>query len=150
MKFGPPLFWLGVSLWVGGLAAMAIAAPTIFRTAPDRATAGAIFGNILRAFSRVEIVCALLAAAGMALSWQRPTPPVDWMRAVLLLFMIAVLIAMQVWIRPALDALLPGVGENPVEQFQRLHRVSEFLYKGSVIAGLALILSSAWTSRRPA
>lgn len=150
MKFGPPLFWLGVCLWVGGVAAMAIAAPTIFRTSPDRASAGVIFGSMLRSFAKVEIVCALLTAVGMALSWQRPTPQVDWIRAVLLLFMIGVLLAMQVWIRPALDAWLPAVGDSPREEFQSLHRVSELLYKCNVIAGLALIVISAWTSRRPA
>jgi hypothetical protein len=90
MKFGPPLFWLGVSLWVGGLAALALAAPTIFRTAPSRESAGLIFGNVLRSFSFVEIACAVLAVAGLALSWSRPPVTIDWVRAGLLGLMIVV------------------------------------------------------------
>jgi purine-cytosine permease-like protein len=152
MRLGPPLFWLGVSLWVGGLAALALAAPTIFRTAPSRESAGLIFGAVLRGFSKVEIVCALLAVAGMVLTWNRPAASVDLLRAGLLALMVAILIVVQVWIFPSLEALRPemSASETARERFQSLHRISENLYKVTLLSGLALIVVTAWFSRRPA
>lgn len=152
MKLGPPLFWLGVSLWVGGLAALALAAPTIFRTAPSRESAGLIFGNVLRSFSRVEIACAVLAVTGMVLTWSRPAATIDLVRAGLLALMIAVLIALQVWIVPSMESLRSQMGGSEVARgrFQSLHGLSESLYKLSLLSGIALIVISAWSSRRPA
>ena len=152
MKFGPPLFWLGVSLWAGGLAALALAAPTIFRTAPSRESAGLIFGNVLRSFSFVEIACAVLAVAGLALSWSRPTITIDWVRAGLLGLMIVVLIALQAWIVPSMESLRSqmGTSDDARNRFQSLHKLSESLYKLSLLSGIALIVISAWSSRRPA
>ena len=149
MKFGPPLFWLGASLWVGGLASLAVAAPVIFRTAPSREAAGLIFGAILRGFSRVEFVCALLAAAGLALSWSRPALTIDWIRAALLAVMIILLVVLHVGIVPTMETLRPQMSDPSIrDRFQSLHRVSELLYKVNVIAGIALILVSAWGPRR--
>jgi len=150
MKWGPPLFWLGASLWVGGLVALAVAAPVIFRTAPSREAAGEIFGNVLRAFSRVEMACALVAVAGLVLAWNRPTVWHDLLRAGLLALMIAILVALQAWIVPAMEALRSqmAASESARERFQSLHKVSEFLYKTNVLAGLSLILVTAWFSRR--
>lgn len=152
MRFGPPLFWLGVSLWVGGLAALALSAPTIFRTAPSRESAGLIFGNILRSFSRVEIACALLCGAGMVLAWSRPAAAIDQVRAGLLGVMVALLIVLQAWIVPSLESLRPQVAtsETVRVQFQKRHQLSELLYKAELLAGLSLIVISAWsTHRRP-
>ena len=152
MRFGPPLFWLGVSLWVGGLAALAFAAPTIFRTAGSRESAGIIFGNVLRSFSRVEIVCALLSVAGLVMMWNRPAPLVDQIRAGLLGLMIAMLVVLQAWIVPAMEELRPRMPDSEPDRarFQKLHVVSENLYKVELLAGLALIALSAWGPRRPA
>lgn len=150
MRFGPPLFWLGISLWVGGLAALALAAPTIFRTAPTRESAGLIFGNVLRSFSWVEIACAILCGAGMALAWSRPTAAIDQVRAGLLGMMIALLIVLQAWIVPSLESLRPQVATSDVvrAQFQKRHKLSELLYKAELLAGLSLIVISAWSAQR--
>jgi len=152
MKFGPPLFWLGLSLWVGGLAALAVSAPTVFRNAPSRESAGLIFGSMLRSFSRVEIACALLAAAGLVLTWNRPPSTVDWIRAGLLALMIVILVGLQAWIVPTMEGLRSQMGDSEAARgrFQSLHRISEGLYKLSLLSGLALIVISAWSSRRPA
>jgi hypothetical protein len=141
MRFGPPLFWLGVSLWVGGLAALAVAAPVIFRSAPSRESAGLLFGQVLRSFGWVEMGCALLAAGGLALSWNR-----DFVRGGLLAAMMALLIVFLAWILPSMEALRPEIAasEPARARFQSLHRLSEHLYKLKLLAGLALILVSAW------
>jgi hypothetical protein len=145
MRAGAPLFWLGISLWVGGLAALAVSAPVIFKLAPNRETAGLIFGGVLRSFSRVEIGCAAVAFAGLTLSWQRPMATVELVRAGLLVVMILLLIALQVWIVPAMEHLRPDMAgsEAARTRFQSLHRVSESLYKVNLLAGLALIVLSA-------
>ena len=145
MRAGAPLFWLGISLWVGGMAALAVAAPVIFKQAPNRETAGLIFGGVLRSFSRVEIGCAAVAFAGLTLSWQRPMPTVELVRAGLLGFMILLLIALQVWIVPTMEHLRPDIAGSEAARgrFQSLHRVSETLYKVNLLTGLALIVVSA-------
>ncbi|HEU4334412.1 MAG TPA: DUF4149 domain-containing protein [Candidatus Eisenbacteria bacterium] len=151
MRIGPLLFWLGISVWVGGLAALGLAAPTIFRTAPSRESAGEIFAAVLRSFSRVEIVCALLAAGGMALTWKWPLPTIEWARAALLAIMFASLVILHAWLVPSMDELRPQIHTNEKSKrvFTARHRFSEGLYKAELLAGLALIALSAWTSNRP-
>ena len=151
MRVGSLLFWLGISVWVGGLAALGVAAPAIFRAAPSRETAGEIFASVLRTFSRVEIVCALLAIAGLVLAWRRPLPAMEWVRAGLLGVMVAVLVLLQAWLVPSMDELRPRIHENEKAKlvFTARHRVSETLFKSQLIAGLALIALSAWRSARP-
>ena len=152
MRVWTVVFWLGISVWVGGLAALGVAAPTIFRTAPSRETAGEIFGAVLRSFSRVEIVCAFLAAAGMVMTWKRPLPATEWVRAALLAVMIAMLVILHAWLVPSMDELRPQIHTNEKSKliFTARHRFSEGLYKAELLAGLALIALSAWSSRRAA
>ena len=151
MRFAPSLFWLGAGVWVGGLFALAIvAAPTIFRTAPSRESAGLIFGAVLRAFSKVEFACALLIAAGIFLTWPRPPATRDFLRAALLAAMVAAWILVQAWIFPAMETLRPelAASESVRGRFQKLHKISEGLYAFNLCAGLALIVLSAWGPRR--
>lgn len=150
MRFGPPIFWLAVSLWVGGLASLAIAAPVIFRTAPSREEAGLIFGAILRAFSRAEFLFASLAVVGLILTWKQRSMLVV-VRAGLLGLMIVVLLVLQLWLVPALESIRPTMAgdESARARFQALHKWSEHLYKVNVFAGVALIVLSAWGTRRP-
>jgi hypothetical protein len=149
MKAGPPLFWLAVSLWVGGLASLAIAAPVIFKTAPSRETAGLIFGSILRAFSKAEFIFAVLAVLGMNLAWNGRST-VNLVRAGLLGLMIVVLVVLHAWLVPTMETIRPGIAGNPEahQRFQSLHKLSETLYKVNVFAGVALIVLSAWPVRR--
>ena len=57
------LYHLGLAIWIGGVAVLgALVAPALFKALP-RQDAGAIFGPILRRFSRWRI-----AAAGLALA----------------------------------------------------------------------------------
>ena len=59
-------YHLGLALWIGGVIALgALTAPALFRVLP-RADAGALFGSILRRFSRLRAVAFLLVVAGAA------------------------------------------------------------------------------------
>lgn len=150
MKWAPLAFWPAIALWTGGLAALAlIVAPAVFRQAPDRETAGAIFGASLRAFGWIEIGAAVLASAGMAVALAAERTPKQWTRAGVLAAMIVVLAVLQSWVLPAMRDLQARMGPDGPERaaFQRLHRLSEKLYGANLILGLALIGISAWPSR---
>jgi uncharacterized membrane protein len=150
MKWAPLAFWPAMVLWTGGLAVLAlIVAPTVFRQAPDRETAGAIFGASLRAFGWIEIGAAVLASAGVALALCADRTPRQWTRAGLLAAMILVLAVLQAWILPTMRDLQSAMGPDGPERarFQRLHKVSEKLYGVNLMLGLALIGLTAWPPR---
>ncbi len=83
LRIGKFLFWLGLTAYLGGLASLALAAPIIFNTVRKTGSVmtfvptgwqnadqlgGEIFGNILQAFSYVEVTALLLMGIGTALT----------------------------------------------------------------------------------
>lgn len=150
MKWAPLAFWPAMVLWTGGLAALAlIVAPAVFRQAPDRETAGAIFGASLRAFGWIEIGAAVLASTGVALALAADRTPRQWTRAGILAAMIVILAILQAWILPTMRELQARMESDGPERasFQRLHQVSEKLYGVNLLLGLALIGLTAWPPR---
>jgi uncharacterized membrane protein len=139
----PNLFYMTVSfvyhvalaLWIGGAIALgALAAPELFRRL-QRAEAGAIFGTILRRFSRIRlgaILVALLAAGVKHVEWERHASS-PWIAArwVLLALLSAIVLY-------EIGYLEPAMGRARTE-FMRLHRRSEALMKVSVLAALGAV-----------
>ncbi|MBI4563488.1 MAG: DUF4149 domain-containing protein [Planctomycetes bacterium] len=145
-KIAAVLFWIGITFWIGGLAALTlIAAPTAFRNAPSREVAGTIFGSSLRAFAYVEIACAILAGLGLGLSLVGDRAWFNAIRAAMFVAMIAILLVIQAWIAPAMRGLQGQMATDPAarERFTRLHRISELSYGANLFLGTGLIILSA-------
>ncbi len=82
-------WWLGMAAYFGGMLALAVAAPMVFRTTRtahvsmpgitspplDMAneTGGEIFGNMLNAFAYVEVAALFLLLVGLLVRLRRPT-----------------------------------------------------------------------------
>lgn len=152
------VYFLALALWVGGLFALtAVAAPTIFRTAPSRPVAGAIFGPTLRAFGYVEMACAALVVVSSVVLWSRD-PRAAWaenLRLGLVAAMVLLLFTYGFGLHPAIQqerARIENFDSLPEAsparaRFDRLHRWSVRLVGSNLVAGLALLAFSAATLR---
>jgi putative copper export protein len=133
-------YLLALSVWIGGVVALgALAAPVLFRALP-RPDAGAIFGPILRRFSRVRLVCVvvmILAAMCKYLVWEThvvsPWIAIRWLA---LASMAAIVLYELFGLEPAMER------SRGTPEFGRLHKRSELLMKlGLGAAVVALLLS---------
>ena len=149
------VYFTSLAVWVGGLAALTIvAAPTIFKYAPSRGAAGAIFGPTLRTFAWVELACALLlAASALFISLKDPRSwPVELIRMSLVTIMVLVLFSYAFGVYPAVGAERVRIEKLPEDdpgraRFNRLHKLSVKLVGANLLAGLALLILSAATIR---
>lgn len=132
------LYTLGLAVWIGGAVALgALAAPKLFSALP-RAEAGAIFGPILRRFSRVRLAAVALILVGAGVQhwkWEThaatPWIAIRWTAIAFLTITVAY----------EITVLEPALARRD-ERFGALHRRSEVLMKASLIAALvALFLS---------
>ena len=133
------VYALALTVWVGGLATLAlVVAPAAFGNAP-RETAGTIFGAALHVFNRVELVCALLCI--LAAYVARPSPPTRLFafRMALLALMTCVVAAIGFWLLPTMDS----VRSIAPSRFESLHTLSEKLYGTNLLAGLAIVVLGA-------
>jgi hypothetical protein len=154
------LFFGSLSLWVGGLAALAVSAPVLFRQAAlTRAQAGQAFGAMLRAFGYVEMACAAILLVS-AIVLHVGAPGENWVKAVrlaLLAVMILLLVAYGFGIHPAIHEERARIANfdalpehDPAKaKFDRLHRWSTRLVGANLLVGLALLLFSAATFKSP-
>ena len=157
IRFATVIYFLGRSLWVGGLSTLAIlVAPVIFKNAPSRKVAGEIFGAALRTFSYVEIVCAILVSGGgiaIALA-ARPLGGWELVRVVLLGTMIVVFLSYTFYVHPTAHTVRAECGDLSIdpandgervarERFDTLHKWSERLVGANIFIGLALLILSA-------
>jgi uncharacterized membrane protein len=147
------LHFTALAIWVGGLAAIgAVVAPVAFQT--DRSVAGAIVGGSLRAFGRVEIVCAVVALFTAVLAqavgvWGKG---VRWPRILGLVAMAALTLAYTQAVYPPLEELRPRVrAGDPAARadFDRLHRMSTRLVGANLLLGIAVLGLSASTMKSP-
>ncbi len=148
---------LALSVWVGGLATIIVAAMAVFQEIPtDRRLAGTIVGAILASFRRMELVCAAAVFFGAAFLFSRPITRRDMARMLLAALMAAIYASYAVWVAPKMTAIRPQIAnfDLPAEKdlssarkaFQSLHQ----LYSALSFANLAIgvVLWSIW--RRPA
>lgn len=131
-------YHLALALWIGGAIALgALVAPALFRALP-RPEAGAIFGPILRRFSRLRlaaIVFAIAAAAVKHAFWETNNAWIAIRWAAL-----ALLAAIVVYEIAFLERAMERQRGTP--EFQRLHKRSEGLMKLSLIGALIAMLLS--------
>jgi len=131
------VYHVALALWIGGAIALgALTAPELFRRLP-RPDAGAIFGTILRRFSRIRlgaVIVALIAAGVKHVQWERHTSS-PWIAArwVLLALLSAVVLYEIGYLEPVMSRLRGSA------EFMRLHRRSEGLMKVSLIAALGAV-----------
>ena len=132
------LYTAGLAIWIGGAVALgALTAPRLFGSLP-REQAGAIFGPILRRFSRVRLGAVIAVIAGAtAQYWRWETHAATaW---------IAVRWAAIAWLALTVVyeilALEPALARRD-ERFAALHRRSEVLMKTSVMAALVALFFS--------
>lgn len=144
---------LGMTVWIGGIAALgAIAAPVLFRRLP-RAEAGALFGPMLRIFERVSVGAAIFAVGGAAaMAWVGGQHANLWvvLRYVALAGMCLLLFAANTLVHPAIRKVQeahPGISQLPESdparvRFQMLHKLSERLMMGQLVLGLVVLFFS--------
>ncbi len=152
------IFVTALGLWVGGMATLGIiVAPTVFRTAPSRGVAGAIFGSILQTFGSVQIVLALLCLAALIVlllkgNLKGKSGP---LRIATASIMLALVLVSQYHVGPAIaheretipnfDSLPSGVPQKA--RFDSLHKLSVRLAGATLILGLGLLICSTATLR---
>jgi hypothetical protein len=143
------VYHVALALWLGGgIALGALIAPELFRQLP-RPQAGGIFAPVLRRFARlrlIAIVVALVAAGIKHFVWETHTGS-GWIviRWVALTFMAVAVLYEVAALQPAMEKLRPMIAgareDDPGRAlFGRLHKRSEALLKGSMVATLIAIL----------
>ena len=135
------LYHLGLSLWIGGAVVLgALVAPALFGKLP-RQEAGAIFGPILRRFSRVRlgaVIVVILTAAAKHLVWETHASSIWIVIRWAAIAVMATSVFYEIfYLEGALEARR---GDSAA--FMPLHRRSETLMKVGLIAAIvALFLS---------
>lgn len=138
-KAGVVLYFLSLSIWVGGAMALAfIVAPLAFKTLA-RPQAGNLFAGILRTFAWVELVCGVVGLVA-ALMGPRPLP-----QGVAVGLMLVLTLVQVFFVGLTLEELRPKIDFDPIRlQFNRWHRASEILFGLTILVGLVAIGLGAW------
>jgi hypothetical protein len=157
-EFVQIFYWLALSTWFGSVLFVAIAAPIILRSVREAnpllptvlsvnlegqhstLLGGTIVANLLKALTRVELICAAVILVTMAVQlgkqWQ------DWSAAIprAVMFLIAAMLVVYNWrfVWPQIErhrqeyidhADEPDVANPARDQFDRYQRESELLLK---------------------
>jgi hypothetical protein len=154
------LYLLALSVWLGGLVAVALSASAVFAALeawnPDegRVLAGQTVGSLLHAvhpllYGAGAVMLATLTARRLL----GPRPVAYGIRASLVTLMLGFALASGFGISPRVEAMQREIG-SPVaslpesdprrQSFYRLHGLSNLLLGATVIAGLILMI---WESR---
>jgi len=146
------LYNAGLAIWIGGSVALGgLAAPVLFRSLP-RHQAAAIFGPVLRRFSRLRVMAILFIIGGAAVKyvvWEThaatPWIALRWTAIAYL----AVTVFYEIFVlEPGMEArradLTPEMAaDDPRRQpFASLHRRAEVLMKTSLAAALVALFFS--------
>ena len=138
----------------GGLALGAAAAPAIFRTVRSRGEAGTIFGEALRRWDGVAVLCVVLVVVSSALAAGTEVTGVPETRLIVRWLALAVMCAATIyssgWANPVARSLRSQTRDwdetpqsAPVRrEFDALHRRSTRAMQIAIVAGLiAMFLS---------
>lgn len=144
------LILLLIVLWLGGIMFFPIVAATAFSSLPDTHAAGTIVGQCLRVLHEEGLFCgAVIVLLLLTAQFIRAVPRSVAAPVVLTLIMLALTAFSQFSIMPrmehdriavggAIDAVPPG---NPNRMdFNKLHRRSEKVEEGVLLAGIALVI----------
>jgi|GEM_PF-586281 len=142
-------YHLGLALWLGGgIVLGALVAPTLFRSLPDRATAGTLFGQILRKYARLRVVAIVLsagAAAAKEIFWEQHSMGIysRWIffRWVCLALMAAILVYEILYLERAIGRAQREMTTEPAFRpvFDKLHHRAEALMKISMLAAVGAL-----------
>ncbi|MGC2161436.1 MAG: DUF4149 domain-containing protein [Silvibacterium sp.] len=144
------LILLLIVLWLGGIMFFPIVAATAFSSLPDAHAAGTIVGQCLRVLHEEGLFCGtVIVLLLLTAQFIRAVPRSVAAPVVLTLIMLALTAFSQFSIMPrmehdriavggAIDAVPPG---NPNRMdFNKLHRRSEKVEEGVLLAGIALVI----------
>ncbi|HXI12778.1 MAG TPA: DUF4149 domain-containing protein [Thermoanaerobaculia bacterium] len=143
------LYNFGLAVWIGGTLILgALVAPALFRKM-ERPEAGALFGAILRKFSRVRLVCLAAVIVGAAckhLIWEThiggsASPPWIAIRWAAIAVMAAGVSYEVLFLERAIEEARNGeqrAGSN--DRFKTLHRRAEGLVKLELLAAAVALL----------
>jgi hypothetical protein len=170
-EFVQIFYWLSLATWFGSVLFVAIAAPIIFRTVREgdpllptvlsvnmegqhsTLLAGTIVANLLKALTRVELICAAVilvtTAIQLAKQWQ------DWSAGIprVVMFVLAVMLVVYDWrfVWPQIDkhrqqyiehADEPDIANPARDLFDKYQRESELLLKIVLALLLGMIVFS--------
>lgn len=146
------IHYLALSLWIGGITFVSLAAPAIHGSMASKAVAGQIVGRILKRLNPVEITCALVLLATSFCSFRFVRGKEPW-----LMGLIAVIVLMGLMTSfytfhltprmeslkeqiPTLDALSSTHAAK--KEFDRLHRIYVKLMTLNLALGLLALYGS--------
>ncbi|HEX8028769.1 MAG TPA: DUF4149 domain-containing protein [Vicinamibacterales bacterium] len=149
------LYVVALVLWVGGLvSAGALVAPSVFgvlqawNPVEGRVLAGQVFGEVLARLTWLSYVMAGVMFTTLTLHRLLGARPLKYgIRVGIMLVMLVMMMAIGVYIIPAVNEIQAGVS-GPVSalatddvrrmEFDRLHGLSNILFSITAIGGLAL------------
>ena len=145
-------YYLGLGAWVGSMLMIVAGAPVPFRTLPSRSQAGDVVGGWLKAYYRMGLACAAVAAAATlfrATQWEGGLWKGSWgiekavgaVRLSLLALMILNHLYAGWSVDPEVHAL-KAAGDPARPAFEALHRRSVRLLGANLVSGIAVIFLS--------
>jgi hypothetical protein len=153
---GMGLHTLGLALMAGGMLALgAVAAPLVFKSLP-REAAAPLMASIFRHYDLVllgalglTLLGEMLRIASRQMLWH---PKVAMVRGLILLSLTGMLLYSTTGVNPQIAALnRAGVHRNLQTEegrhFERLHKLSEKLYKLSLLCSVCLILLTPFAGK---
>jgi hypothetical protein len=147
LKFGVCIQQLGLALMIGGLLALgAFTAPVLFKQF-DRDAAGQAMTIIFRRYDWVILVATGLVVIGeIVRTTVQPfsTTPAGWARVAMSGVLIVLVVASTFNTNPQLTKLY-AAGQHNTPAFHTVHKQSEGLAKGQLMASIALLVLSIVT-----
>ncbi|MBI3856366.1 MAG: DUF4149 domain-containing protein [Planctomycetes bacterium] len=154
------LYFTALGLWVGGMATLAfVVAPTLFNASLPRATAGTIFGSVLRNFGPIQLALGVVAALAVLVLMKGGELKArsGLLRLSALTLMLLLACNAQFYLGPAIeherasianfDTMPPGVPARA--RVDSLHRWSVCLGTVPLFTGLGLLACSAAMLKSP-
>lgn len=147
-KLAESMYAITISLWVGGLVAMGVAAKILFDSLADHALAGNLAGAMFTTVAWIGLACGgyLLLYLLFRRGWRAVQSGVFW----IVLVMLVLTVAAHFGIQPILaqlktDALPRQVMESALrDRFAAWHGISSGLYLLQSLLGLWLVV---WQER---
>lgn len=153
-RIGPPeaLLVIVTAFWLGMIATLFLAIPTIFGSLPDdRALAGRIAASVFSKADDVRVGLALVALLAGIGSWRRRRGARGSFAFAVLPILAAISVAAGVWYVAPSIARAQAEGTTQSESFKMLHRAGTTLFVvESVLALMLLLVTTALApARRP-
>lgn len=146
------IHYLALSLWIGGITFISLAAPAIHGSMASKAVAGQIVGRILKRLNPVEITCALVLLTTSLCAFRFVRGKEQWLGCLILVItLMGLLSAFYTFhLTPRLESLKEQIPTlealSPVHaakiEFDRLHRIYVKLMTLNLALGLVVLYGS--------